>query len=419
MMPIANKLSPVSSPITMTAAVARLLLLMVYLAVQPCAAAAAAAVNLLPTTTTSSLSHHRWWRTAAKNSSVVLETPTQLGNRTKSPFWFPNSITRLPSGQIISRVSVHADAKMEFNFAALFASVDNGRSFTELTPQCGAAHLAGCRLPGLPHPTDAWTLAIPQPGNLLLSIPFQPRFVPGSQGRSLALNATLLQGLPSGGVRVRQPSVAVTVVNLPGAVQFVPHDHSLPYSNVYTGAGVPLSDGSRLALLYVVWRNCTRAPPQNLCTATLTMVSKSPFVRWQFRGTVKDKVGDEGELLKLEDNRILAIMRHDDASGLPGCRQMSHGQPKGKECTFWQSLSSDEGRTWSTTSLMGVAGGVDGGMPPPHSVMPQALRLSRGGYLISGGRSGLYLWHCATLHCVDQVGGSCSVRPPPSADTIP
>ena len=40
---------------------------------------------------------------------------------------------------------------------------------------------------------------------------------------------------------------------------------------------------------------------------------------------------------------------------------------------------------------------------PPHSVMPKALYLGkRGGYLMSGGRSGLYLWHCATLSCVDE-----------------
>lgn len=36
-------------------------------------------------------------------------------------------------------------------------------------------------------------------------------------------------------------------------------------------------------------------------------------------------------------------------------------------------------------------------------MMPKAIYLGkRGGYLISGGRSGLYLWHCDTLACVDK-----------------
>ena len=39
---------------------------------------------------------------------------------------------------------------------------------------------------------------------------------------------------------------------------------------------------------------------------------------------------------------------------------------------------------------------------PPHSVMPKALHLGAAGYVITGGRSGLYLWHCPTLACVDK-----------------
>ena len=39
---------------------------------------------------------------------------------------------------------------------------------------------------------------------------------------------------------------------------------------------------------------------------------------------------------------------------------------------------------------------------PPHSVMPKALHLGKAGYVLTGGRSGLYLWHCPTLACVDQ-----------------
>jgi len=44
------------------------------------------------------------------------------------------------------------------------------------------------------------------------------------------------------------------------------------------------------------------------------------------------------------------------------------------------------------------------GSVPPHSVMPtlKALTGSSGaGYLLSGGRNGMYLWYCATTACVD------------------
>ena len=44
------------------------------------------------------------------------------------------------------------------------------------------------------------------------------------------------------------------------------------------------------------------------------------------------------------------------------------------------------------------------GPVPPHSVMPETLALRSGGYLLTGGRSGLYLWHCADTACVDGGG---------------
>ena len=61
----------------------------------------------------------------------------------------------------------------------------------------------------------------------------------------------------------------------------------------------------------------------------------------------------------------------------------------------------DEGRTWSKPVLMGARAGD----PPPHSVMPQLVALSEGhGYLLSGGRSGLYVWFCADEACIDADG---------------
>ena len=39
---------------------------------------------------------------------------------------------------------------------------------------------------------------------------------------------------------------------------------------------------------------------------------------------------------------------------------------------------------------------------PPHSVLPTLHSLVGGGYLLSGGRGGIYLWHCPDTQCVDE-----------------
>ena len=129
----------------------------------------------------------------AAASSVVLEVPYQLDNRTKGNFWFPNPITTMPeTGVIVSRVNVHSDTTMTYNVAAMYTSVDNGRSFKEVTKHCGEDNLAGCALPGLPHPTEAWTLSIPQAdGHGLLAIPcMSPNSLACTSG-TLSLSAVL------------------------------------------------------------------------------------------------------------------------------------------------------------------------------------------------------------------------------------
>ena len=67
------------------------------------------------------------------------------------------------------------------------------------------------------------------------------------------------------------------------------------------------------------------------------------------------------------------------------------------EQAYKQAFSSDNGRSWGSLSLM------TGRTVPPHSVLPTLHQLAGGrGYLLSGGRGGFYLWHCADITCIDE-----------------
>lgn len=287
-------------------------------------------------------------------ADVQLDFPYQLDNRTSGHFWFPNSITTMPaSGVVVSRVSVHADTTMAYNVAALYTSTDYGITFVEQTHKCGSGHLPGCALPGLAHPTEAWTLSIPQmDGRGLLAIPYQPRFSDGSQ-RRLIWNATMLDVEPNGNVAVRSGGASVRVtLELPRAVNQTwqdSDDFNLPNCNLYSGSGVALPDGSRLALLTNVrWKGCipTSAEP---CWSVIAIVSRDGGASWQFRATVSD-ADDEAFVFMLEDGRLMAIMRHNFGAAQPGGCQHPTISATGKHqsqlsvaCAFRQSFSSDQG----------------------------------------------------------------------------
>ena len=349
---------------------------------------------------------------SAAASTVLLENPYQLGNRSSGHFWFPNSITTMPgSGVIVLRISVHADATMSYNVAAMFTSTDSGRSFTEVTHDCGEAHLPGCALPGLAHPTVAWTLSIPQAdGRGLLSIPYQPKFTDATQ-RRLSWNATLLDVSPGGAVTVKAATKAVRLLELPEAVNQTWHDstdHTLPNCNLYSGSSVALTDHARLALLTNVrWKSCASAAnASSYCWAVVAIASTDGGNAWQYRATVSE-ADDEAFLLKLGDGRLMAIMRHNFGLIQPGgCQHPTNGSSSRRlrgeaalsvACAFRQSFSTNNGHTWSPYTLMTSSDEV-----PPHSVMPKALHLRQGGYVMSGGRSGLYLWHCENIDCIDR-----------------
>ena len=338
-------------------------------------------------------------------ADVALDFPFELGNRTGS-FWFPKLTTMPATGVVVGRVGVHSDATMACNVAALYTSTDAGRSFAEQTCECGASHLGGCALPGLSHPTEAWTLSIPQAdGRGLLAIPYQPRFsLSDASQRRLEWNASMLDVQPTGELTLRPGGANVRVtLDLPRAVNQTwadSDDHSLPNCNLYSGAGVALPDGTRLGLLTNVrWKGCV-TNSTNFCWSVVAIVSADGGHTWNYRATVSE-ADDEAFVLRLEDGRLMAIMRHNFGAVQPGgCQHPTTATVSDLSvaCAFRQSFSSDQGHTWTPYTLMTSSDAV-----PPHSVMPKALHLGKGaGYVISGGRSGLYLWYCATLVCVDK-----------------
>jgi hypothetical protein len=96
--------------------------------------------------------------------------------------------------------------------------------------------------------------------------------------------------------------------------------------------------------------------------------------------------------------RLMAIMRHNFGMVQPGGCQHPNATATTQRsrngagaaaallsvaCAFRQSFSRDDGHTWSPYTLMTSSDEV-----PPHSVMPKALKLKSGGYVMTGGRSG-------------------------------
>ena len=91
------------------------------------------------------------------------------------------------------------------------------------------------------------------------------------------------------------------------------------------------------------------------------------------------------------------------SSGRSGSRSSEHAIVDPFTCAFKQVFSDDAGVSWSAPSTMKAgADGFGGDGVPPHSVMPEIIALGDGGgYALTGGRSGLYFWHCQDVACID------------------
>ena len=194
----------------------------------------------------------------------------------------------------------------------------------------------------------------------------------------------------SGAVTVAEPHIAVLVAGLPHPVlndSTLSGGIKLSNAHAYSGEGVMLSDGSLLALLTDVTYVSSACTPtkHHPCRFVLAIRSTNCGRSWNYLSTVTDG-GTEASVVQLADGRLLAVFRHN----FQGAAYHS--------VRFKQAFSVDEGRNWGVATEMQAATGS----VPPHSVMPTLKALpGSGGYLLSGGRDGMYLWHCPTTACID------------------
>jgi hypothetical protein len=380
-----------------------------------------------------------------------LGTPRRVGFRTpelgdkynngsnRGIFWFPHTLTTMPdTGVLVLRVAVHPDAVLPNNDAAVYTSANRGRSFTSQTgPGCSAANTSACALPlasrghsgddgptDRPHrnmfgPTLSWELSVPQhprctAGNpatvqqpaagQLLGIPYQTHIAswrPGSSngggggggGSILGWNASMLSVAASGVVTVTEPRVPVRLTGLPHPVLNISAPLGrdgggvvLAGAHAYSGEGVALPDGSLLALLTDVRYASGVCMPNKThsCRFILAIRSTNCGRSWHYLSTVTDG-GTEASMVAMHDGRLLVVFRHN-----------FEGAPY-HSVRFKQTFSVTGGRSWgAATEMRAAVGSV-----PPHSVMPTLKRLAGSGYLLSGGRDGMYIWYCATMSCVD------------------
>lgn len=135
-----------------------------------------------------------------------------------------------------------------------------------------------------------------------------------------------------------------------------------------------------------------------------------------YRSTVTN-AGDEASIILLDDGRLMVVHRHNfQFQNGPACVAVGskhvhvHELRAGRSmntsydpntCAFKQVFSSDDGLTWSPPSVMKSRAGGSGAGVPPHSVMPELVALEGSGYALSGGRSGLYVWFCNDVACID------------------
>jgi hypothetical protein len=129
------------------------------------------------------------------------------------------------------------------------------------------------------------------------------------------------------------------------------------------------------------------------CYAVVLMESIDRGQSWQYSSTVTE-AGSEATLERLDDGRLMVVTRYDFGGHIPDLPG-----PPGAVTPYRQHFSSDMGRSWA---YGGEMQGADGS-PPPHSVMP-TLKRTPGGYVLTGGRTGLYLWTCPDTACIDHGG---------------
>ena len=358
---------------------------------------------------------------------LQLEPPHRVAARVPRPgdlpgngsnqgiLWFPHTISRLPSGVLFLRLAVHPDATMPFNHAAIFTSVDGGKTWQPQTLGCSNADVAACSLPtvassgtsGRFGPTLSWEMAVAQAsckklpefhpdGDLVLVAGYQPHLL--GDGTSIGWNGTQLLISSHGAVSVMERVAPVVVHGLPHPVLDLnytscldcgqPVDpprmkRRLAAANANHGEPIHLPNGDLLTLLISVTYEGVCL--QKSCSHVVAIVSHTCGRSWEYLSTVTAD-GNEAAATRLLDGRLFAVWRHDFDSTILG-----------QGVAYKQAFSANDGREWSQGTPMTAAQGS----VVPHSVMPTVKPLPNGGALLSGGRGGLYIWHCSSPSCID------------------
>lgn len=281
---------------------------------------------------------------AVDGCTVRIQAPVEV-SRAAGHLWF-SSIHPFNGQEILCQATV-ADDKAQGNWPAiLFLTRDGGATWSEAGRITYGPVSALCGLrTRLILPYEQWPLT---PGDCRNT---------RAQGWQVTLTDI---------GTVQTDPVPVEVHGLPR--DLAPY-HEGELCLLTNGNLLPLRDGRLFATLYGTFAGETKY-------TNLAMTSGDLGRTWEYLSTVASweeipdgvEGPDESNSARLPDGRILCVYR----------------VGSGNEQPYYASESADEGRTWSRPRALDGA----------WSVEPQLVCLENGVLLLSGGRTGLFLWVC-------------------------
>ncbi|MHB0956693.1 MAG: sialidase family protein [Pirellulaceae bacterium] len=272
-----------------------------------------------------------------KELTVELAPPVLVG-RSREFLWFP-TLVPLEGEQLLAVLHDLGDVYTNQPTAKFAWSADRGESWSELERHLG---------------TNT-SVQLSNGDRILLPYYLHPHVEGGFTGP--------YQVVPSGQRAVTVCKEGLRVVGFPRADRSFDPQQGLA-GFVLSGNSIRRHDNTFLTTLYGHFQDATRY--------ALVVAASSDGVIWNYLTTVADEkcplTGKEGPcesaITRLKDGRLLCVFRLDSG------------------CKYGQSLSADDGRTWSEPTAM----------ERPFSVEPSLVTLTDGTVVLSGGRPGLFLW---------------------------
>jgi hypothetical protein len=324
---------------------------------------------------------------------VIMTSLTKAGDTVLSRYFrFPNGVDRIRDALVL-RVQASPDV-IDATWATPLVSLDNSSSWnTQRNIQIV--------MPGA---------TIRQTNGSILSLPYYYNF---STPRVTVWNATTIHGSAQiidvvAGKLVVCSAPTITISGFPhplrpsGEWTDVPDESGpCPVADLNPTDVVATRDGSGLLgiMQNVLWANTTvlAKDPTDFPSSVVVIKSSNGGYDWTYHATVPGS-RDEATWTRLPDGRILLVLRDDGPT--PQCNWTGGRRSSGVLRAFCCAYSADEGLTWENTTMMRARG--DG--VPPHSVLPQLRWTKSGVLLLSGGRSGIFLWACASVECIESGG---------------